>query len=134
MPNDLQTADEPRLSTLVTGIVNDVRELVKQQLALFRAEVVSDLRKTRQASIPLVIGLVVLVLGVLLLSHMLALLLYFATAWPFWVCYGVVGLVLVIVGGGLAYAGKKKFDSFNPLPDESAEALKENIQCLMNPK
>jgi hypothetical protein len=118
----------------VTGIVNDVRELVNQQLSLFRAEMVSDLRKTRNAAIPLAIGAVVLLLGVVLLAVTLAQLLYYATAWPLWVCYGVVGLVLAIVGGALVYLGKKKFDSFTPLPVESTEALKENIECLMNPK
>jgi len=34
----------------------------------------------------------------------------------------------------LFYAGKKRLDSFNPLPDQSVQALKENVQCLTNLK
>jgi hypothetical protein len=45
-----------------------------------------------------------------------------------------VAVVLLGAGGALAFAGKKKFDSFNPLPDESAQVLKENIEWIANKK
>jgi uncharacterized membrane protein YqjE len=134
MTNDLQTAEEPSLSTLVTGILKDVQDLVKQQLALFRSEVESDFRKTKEAALPLVGGLVVLMAGSVLLSLTLAHLLYWAAEWPLWGCYGLVGACFAALGAVLTYVGKKKFDSFNAFPDETAQALKENMQCLMNPK
>jgi len=132
--NDLQTTPEPRMTTLVTGIVSDVQELVKQQLALFRAEVTSDFRKTKEAAIPIIIGLVIALIGVSLLAGMLVFLLDWLTVIPLWGCYALVGGGLAILGAIMILAGKKKFDSFNPLPDVTAHALKENVQCLMNPK
>jgi ligand-binding sensor domain-containing protein len=65
---------------------------------------------------------------------MLVYLLSWATTIPLWVCFGLVGACLAILSASLVYAGKKKFDSFNPLPAESAQALKENVQCLVNAK
>jgi hypothetical protein len=65
---------------------------------------------------------------------MLVYLLQGATAIPLWGCYGLVGLVSAVVGGILTYVGMTKLESFNPLREESANALKENVQCLMNPK
>jgi hypothetical protein len=45
----------------------------------------------------------------------------------------LVGLgVMLMIGTGLAlfYGGMKKFESFNPLPDRTLDALKENVQSL----
>jgi hypothetical protein len=129
-----RVSTEPKVSTLVTGIVHDVEELVKQQLALFRAEMLTDVHKVRDAAIPLGLGIWGILLGLAALCLMLVHLLQWATDMPLWVSYLIVGVVCVMAGGILAYVGKKKFDSFNILPEESAQALKENVECLMNPK
>jgi uncharacterized membrane protein YqjE len=136
MANDVQTSPEQASVTgLVTGIVNDAQELFKQQVALLKHEVREDLRKTRDAALALAAGAVVTGLGVLFLCCTVALFL----AWAIpglaeWGAFLIVGAVLAVVGLGLLYAGKKKFDSFNPLPEETAEALKENVQWILKPK
>jgi hypothetical protein len=53
---------------------------------------------------------------------------------PLWGCYGIVAAVFLVAGGCIAFVGKKKFDSFNPLPEESAQVLKENIEWIANKK
>jgi uncharacterized membrane protein len=125
---------EPKVSTLVTGIVHDLEELVKQQLALFKAEMLKDGVKIRDAAIPVGLGIWAMMLGLGALALMAVHLLQWSTSMPLWTCYLIVGVVCVMVGGILAYVGKKQFDSFSPLPEESAQALKENIECLVNPK
>jgi len=134
MATDLRTSPEPSVTGLVSGIVNDVQELTKQQLALFKHEMASDLRTTKAIALSSGIGLAGLSLGVLLLCFMLVHLLHGASQLPLWGCYGLVGAAMVTVGAVLLYASKKKFETFNPLPDESVKELKENVQCLMNPK
>lgn len=133
-PDTLRTGSEPPLTSLVTGILNDFQELMKQQFALFRAEVQSDMSKTKEAATSLALGAGTLVVGAGLLILMVVHLLSWATGMPLWASYGIVGGIFALVGGILLYRGIQKFQSFNPLPDESAQALKENVQCLMNPK
>jgi hypothetical protein len=136
MANDLHTGTEPGLTNLMTGIINDVQELLRQQLSLFRQEVKDDVRRTKEAVISLSAGVGILVLSVILLSFMLVYLLRWAfpEALPLWLCFGIIGGLLLLCGGALLYAGKRKLASFNPLPDQSVGALRENVQWIMNPK
>jgi hypothetical protein len=132
MPDDVQTMNGTSVTSLVTGIIDDAQRLMSQQLKLFRSEIQHDMARTREASFLLAIGLGVGFIGGIVLIFALAHLLNWAfpTILPLWVCYGVIGLVVTALGGALAYTGKKQFDSFNPLPDESLEALQENVQWL----
>jgi len=144
MATEVQNHSDASVATLVSGIVTDVQDLIKQQLQLTRKEIEADFRKTREAASLLVVGLGVLFFGGFALCLMLAHLIHHLTlpaghvssfdpaAIPLWGCYGIVAAVLLVVGGGLAFAGKKKFDSFNPLPDESAQVLKENVEWIAN--
>jgi len=129
MANDLQSPpeSEQNMSTLVTGILNDAQLLFRQQVDMVRQEVRADFRKTKEAAVPMAIGTWLVLLGSALLSVTVALLLR-AAGLDLWACFAIVGGVVALVGGGLFYAGKKKFESFNPLPDESAKALQENLE------
>jgi hypothetical protein len=132
--NDVRTGSDASLTSLVTGIINDVQELLKQQLNLFREEVKDDVRKTKEAAISLGAGIGILVLSGIFLCLMLVYLLHWAFSLQEWICYGIVGGLLLLVGGGLLFAGRQKLASFNPLPDQSVGALRENVRWIMNPR
>ena len=136
MANDVHTSSEPGLTSLVTGIIGDVQALLKQQLSLFREEIKNDVRKTKEAAFSLSAGIGILGVGGLFFCLMLVHLLHWAApdVLPLWLCYGIIGGLFLIGGGALLYAGKRKLSSFNPLPDQSVGALKENVQWIMNPK
>jgi hypothetical protein len=126
---DLQSHTEPSFSSLVQGIVQDVQNLIRQQLHMFKVETENDLRRTRNASIPLAAGGIVLFVGILVLAIGLGELLHWAApGLPRWAAYVIVGGVITAVGGVLAYLGYQKFQTFNPLPDRTLDALKENLQ------
>ncbi|MBM4071294.1 MAG: phage holin family protein [Planctomycetes bacterium] len=123
------------MTELVSGIVGDVQDLIKQQLALFKRELQEDIRKTKEGMLSLVIGGAVLAVGGMLLCLMLVHLLHWAwPALPLWNCFAIVGGVFALVGGLLACAGYRQLKSNNPLPDETVAALKENVQWIANPK
>jgi hypothetical protein len=125
----------PSMTHLVSGIIADAQELMKQQLALFRTEVKEDVRRTKDALIALVCGLALLSVGGILLCFMLVYGLQAAVPQiPLWGCFGIVGGILAI-GGGIAFFGAlRNFREFNPLPDQSAQALKENVQWITQPR
>ena len=134
MADDIHTAGEPSVTSLVRGIVTDAQELFRQQIALFKAEFKEDMRKTREAALSLVAGAGITFFGVLLLLFAVVHLISWASGLPEWGSFAIVGGVVLAVGLGMIYAGKKRFESFSPLPDQSAQALRENVQWITNRK
>jgi len=141
MATEVQNCSEPAVSTLVTGIVSDLHDLLKQQLQLTRREIEEDLRKAREAASLFALGAGICFLGGIALCFMMVYLLYWLAShmadpasFPLWACHGVVGLVLVVIGASLAYVGRQKLQSVNPLDNQATEALKENVQWLTTPK
>jgi MFS family permease len=126
--------DERSVTSLVSGIVNDAQTLMQQQLALFREEVRTDLRKTRDAVTAIAAGVGVAAVALGPLVFMFVALLHELAGWSWWASAGTVGAVLAVVGGVLIGLGIQRFRSFNPMPDQSVEALKENLQWIKHPK
>jgi Putative Actinobacterial Holin-X, holin superfamily III len=133
--NDVHSPPDRSITTLVGGIIADAQQLIQQQFTMFRQEVRDDFRKTKEAALSLAVGVTISLAGSVLLLVMLPLLLHWAVPeLALWACFGIVAGVLAALGGVLAYRGVKKFQSFNPLPDQSADAFMENLQWKTNPK
>jgi len=122
----VETEDSGGVTKLLAGIINDAQELIRQQLQMFLVEFKNDMRRTKEASLPLAIGAGMCHLAGFILAIMFALLLN--AQWPdvisLWGGFGIVGGAVLLVGIALVLWGKTKFESFNPLPDRSVEALK----------
>jgi protein-S-isoprenylcysteine O-methyltransferase Ste14 len=131
MSNDtLNGSEQASVTTLVSGILNDVQQLLAQQTRLLRLEIREDLRKARTGAVALGVGLGITAVGGLLFCVMLPLLLAALTDWPQWVCFGIFGVLFLFIGGGAVYAAWKKFQDAASLP-ESTTTLKENLTCLL---
>jgi len=130
------------MTSLVSGIVDDFQDLIKQQLQLTRKEIEADIRKAKEGASLLVAGLGVLFLGGIVLCLMMSHLIHWLAspagsdpaAFPLWACHAVVGGVLALIGGGMTCAGWKTFNKIDPLQNPATDALKENVQWLTNQK
>jgi len=133
------------VGSLLRGIVNDAQDLFKAQIDLLKSELTTDMRKTREAVAVLAAGAVVTLIGGLMLCIMLVYLLHWMmmpgnhpnndpASLPLWACFGLVGAVIAGGGAYLLYLGRRKLLSFNPLPDKTAEAIKETLEWKTNPK
>ena len=142
MSNEARSTAEHSTTGLLGGIISDFGDLIKQEIRFAKAEIKSDLNKTREAATSLGIGIGLASLSGLLLVWMLVHLLHWATSpteldpakLPLWACFGIVGLVFGVVSGVLVTNSIRKFQSFNPLPDQTAQTLKENVQWIANSK
>jgi CHASE3 domain sensor protein len=135
MRTDVQDPAELSVTALLKGIISDAQVLFKQQLELTRQEIKEDMQRSRDAAIVLAVAIGITMLGVGMMLVMVPLMLHWL--WPdlpLWAAFAIVGGVLAAAGGALLYGAIKKFESFNPLPDKSLDALKENVQWITNPK
>jgi hypothetical protein len=134
--------DEANVSGLLRGIINDVGDLIRQELRFARTEFKSDARAMLRAGLVLALGAGTAALGVILVAFMLVHLVHWLSlpagtaepGIPLWGCYGIVAAVFLSVGGLMVFAGVKTFQNVNPLPDETAKNVKENVEWIMNSK
>lgn len=129
-----KSESDASMTKLVSGIISDAQDLLKQQLAMFRTELKEDVRRTKQALVALICGIALAAVGGLLLCFMAVHGLEAAFELPLWACFAIVGGILALGGGIAAYSAVRQFNEFNPLPDESAQALKENVQWISQPR
>jgi hypothetical protein len=119
---------------LVSGIINDAQELMKQQVALLRAELKADFRRTVQAATLLAVGGLLAIPAIFLLCNMFVFMLHELAGLSVWASYGIVAAVFIVISAILVGVGIQRFRSFNPLPDQTVEAFKENVRWMTNPK
>lgn len=127
--------NENSVTQLVSGIVDDTQRLLKQQGELLKADIRKDLREAKEVGITMIAAGSLLGSGGLLLLFMLVHLLSWAIPdLPLWGSFGIVGGLLALAGGIVFYRGQEKLENLNPLPEHSAEAIKENLQWTTNRK
>ena len=133
---DMPAASEPQNATrLVAGILDDATKLISQHVALFRAEVRQDFKRTVTAAKYLSTGSLFIVVGCLFLAVSLVPLLgEFFPSLPLWSRWAIVGGTFV-VAGGIAFAiGQSVMRSFNPLPDQTLAAIREDVTWISKPQ
>jgi hypothetical protein len=143
MANEVQAPPSTEgMAGLMRGIINDIGDLFSKQIKFARKEIEADLTKTRRAATVLALGAGTAFIGAILLSLMLVHLLHQVSdpaaettrGIPLWGCYGIVSAVFLVIGSAVAYMGCSMFKAFNPLPDQTAQTVKENVQWIANSK
>lgn len=132
MASTMQAGERPKVGSLLSGIADDLQLLFRQNVDLLRAEVKEDLHTARKAAVVLgTAAVLALAGGILLLVMLVHLLHWLAPGLPLWGCYGIVGFLVLAVAGGLYAYGRTKLEDFSPLPEQSIEALQENVECVV---
>ena len=126
---DTRTNDST-VSDLISGLVNDAQLLVRREIDLAKREVAIEVDKVKQGAIALGIGAGLAVIGALLLGHMLVYLVQTLTGLSLWVSYLIVGALFAIGGGLLLMQGIKRMKDVDPLPRETIESVKEDLQWI----
>ena len=115
------------VTNLVSGIITDAQTLLRQQAEMLKAEVREDFQRSKRAAEFGAVGIVCATVGALGLITALAYLLHEQFQFAMWASWGIVGGLFLIAGialGGFSYI---LLERFNPLPDKTFNALKENI-------
>jgi hypothetical protein len=131
MADDVHTSTEPSLATLVTGITEDLQQLIRQQATLIRQEVQEDIRKSKEGVMAFALGGFAAAIAVVLLAFTIVYALA-TTGLPLWACFLIVTGIFVVLAAALILAGKQKFDSIRPLNNPAVQGLRENLEWRTN--
>jgi len=140
MATAYENSTDQSATSLVSGIVDDIQELVKQQLRLTRREIEAELRQAQQGAVMMASAAALLFIAAIVLCFAVAHLIHWATApagtdpasFPLWACYAAVGVVIAALGATLGCIARKMFKSISPLQNPATEALKDNVEWATN--
>ncbi|HJS86300.1 MAG TPA: phage holin family protein [Acetobacteraceae bacterium] len=120
------------LREIVAEIARDAQDLIRGEIALARIELDRSLKQAIMAAIWLVGGMVVAFAG--LVIFLLAAAAALAIVLPVWASLLIVGALILVVGGVLAYSGIKMLSPSGLMPNrltrnvsEDARVVKEHI-------
>ena len=65
-----------------------------------------------------------------LLGHMLVYLVQSLTGLSLWLCYLIVGGIFAIVGGLMLMQGIKRMEDVDPVPRETIESVRKDVQWI----
>ena len=121
----MRTDDRP-LSELLSNVTSEIGTLFRKEVELARVETSEQLSRAAKAGGMLGAAAVIGFLDLILFS--------FAAAWalsevvPEGVAFLIVAVLFAIVAGALGLAGKKRIASINPVPNQTVQTLKTDVQ------
>lgn len=119
------------IAPLIREIFEDARKLMRQEVQLVRVEVREDSRKVQNAAVYMAVGGAMLFLAVVLAAFMLVYVV--ATEWfqlPLWAGFGLVALLMALLGVGLFIGGSKKLRAVSESSGRSIDALREGFAWM----
>jgi len=118
--------DDRSLSELVSEVTGEIATLFRKEVELARVETTEQVSRAAKAGGMLGAAAVIGFLDLILFS--------FAAAWalsevvPEGVAFLIVAVVFAIVAGVLFMAGKKRIANINPVPNQTIQTVKEDVQ------
>lgn len=115
---------------LLRGILNDLRTLVREEIALARVELSEQATRARAAAVAFGAAAGALAFGSLFLLIALAFGIADLLNWPAWAGFLVVAVALSLVGLVMLASGRKKIRTVTAVPEETVTTLKENSEWI----
>jgi drug/metabolite transporter (DMT)-like permease len=118
------------ITSLISGILDDAKTLMRQEAQLLRDEVKLEISKAGRAASGFGIGAGLAAIGGLFLLLMLVHGLHEWFSWPLWVCYGLVGVALAASGITFIVRAQSLAGTVHTTPRRSLHTMKENLQWI----
>jgi hypothetical protein len=112
---------------LIRGALDDARELIREEIALARAELRAEMGKVTASAVRFGAGGVALWFAAMFLCVTLALGIAALLDWPAWAAFGIVTLLLAVAGLVLVMAGRSAIRDVRPMP-RTVHTVKENFR------
>jgi fructose-specific phosphotransferase system IIC component len=119
------------IPTLIKGLLDDARDLIREEIQLARAEIREEVAGLQTVAIAFGVAAVVGLLGAMLLAIALGGALAYALHWPSWAGYGIMAVLFLAAGWGLCLYARAKMRVIRAIPN-TTETMKENIAWMQN--
>jgi hypothetical protein len=116
---------------LIGGMLGDARDLMREELAMFRAELREELRKAKAVSLTFSSAAVLGGIGLIVLALAAGGAVADVFDWPLWAGYAIIAALLLMGAGLLAYAGTRTLSTIHALPKTRA-TLQENLAWIQS--
>jgi len=118
------------IGSLIKGILNDVRTLIREEIALARVEMREQAGRAKAAAMSFGIAAAALAFGSVFLLVAIALGIAYLLGWPAWTGFLIVALLLCIGGFITLSSGRKQLAGVHAMPEETVTTLKENSEWI----
>jgi uncharacterized membrane protein YqjE len=125
------SAAEPQLGDLFRQLAQDSATLVRQEMALAKAELRDNVKSVARDTAKIAVGAVLAGVGALVLVAFLVLLLGDAVG-KYWAGALIVGVLFVAIGGFLVMNAMKRLKQDTIAPEQTLQTLKEDKQWLQS--
>jgi len=123
--------EQTPIPTLIRGLLDDARDLIREELQLARAEVREEVSAAQNAVIAFAISAVIALIGVMLLSVAIGGAVAYFLHWPPWAGYGVTALLFLAAGWGACIYARGRLNAIRAIPN-TTETMKENLAWMQN--
>jgi uncharacterized membrane protein len=119
-------ADDRSIGSLISGLLQDVRLLVSQEIDLAKRELSEKVSAVSRSAVSVVVGAVLAIGGLFVL--MAALVLVLALFMPAWIAAFVLAFVFLAVGGLVTFLGIQKLRTMKYVPERTVKTVEEGVQ------
>ena len=127
---DPEVVRHETIGGLIKGILQDLRTLVQEEIALARVEIREQAVRARAAAMSFGVAAGALLFGAAFLLIAMAMGIAELAGWPLWAGFLVVAALLSLVGAIALSSGRKQLRSFSAVPEQTVTTLKENSEWI----
>jgi len=127
----LEYDERTSIPSLVRGLLEDGRDLIREELQLARAEIREEISQAQSAVIAFAVAAAVGLIGAVLISVAIGGAIAYFLHWPNWAGYGIVAILLLAAGWGSFLYARARLKAIRAMP-ETTDTIKENVAWIQN--
>ena len=124
-------AEYDSIPAVIRSLLEDTRELIREELSLARAEIREELAALQMVGMSFAIAAGAALIGSVLLAIGIGGALAYLFGWPSWSGYLIVALLMLAGAFGLVVFARGRLAAMRALP-KTAETLKENVAWIQS--
>jgi fructose-specific phosphotransferase system IIC component len=123
--------DTNSITALIRSLLQDIRDLIREEIALARAEIREEITTVQSVGIAFSSAALAALLGVTLLGIAIGGALAYFLGWPSWAGYGIVAVLFLIGAFAMVQYGRGRLARLRALP-KTTQTVKENLAWMQS--